>query len=502
MIIRLPYFSFNNKIESLLQLLHTTTTNNKQQTTTTTTTMSEQSGETKEVENKKDSAKRLGRNIVEMKYEKNEDCPVCLREMKNTTVQHTLCGHTFHSSCLEQQFTSEFNNNNKCALCRKEITDEKKTGSTSPTRPRDENERDFNDSFINTYSDLTDMFTDTYKLNAKITEKGSIDDDDKEMMRELKENISSCSTWLIEHLQSANDIHVQGTQVVQGTNDTQETEVEEKDVDIETLLMIVENTYVSVLNAINHTIPLISNTFSHIGQAEFKFYSKKYSEIKELYQRCMGYDIDDILRERRNNRENRYIRVLNQNGDEDAIVMANENEDEDAIVTANENEYDNQDQDDSSLIIHDIKEDEYREIVEESEVVQEERKMENNEIIEREQEFMDKNNGGFYIDGKGTLLSGKFKDYKFTGYCHYEYTTGNSYAGDYKDGMLNGYGHYNYKNGNIYYGRFKDGMMDGTGGLFQMANGIKYMGEYKNGKKHGHGRLFIPNGLSFQDFTS
>jgi hypothetical protein len=85
--------------------------------------MSKKQQPIEEKENKKDEAKRLGRNIVQKKYNKNESCPLCLCEMKNTKVQHTLCGHTFHSSCLEQQFKSNFNNNNKCALCRVNIYD-------------------------------------------------------------------------------------------------------------------------------------------------------------------------------------------------------------------------------------------------------------------------------------------------------------------------------------------------------------------------------------------
>ena len=99
--------------------------------------MSKEQQPIEENQNKKDAAKRLGRNIFQNKYNKNESCPLCLCEMKNKKVQHTLCGHTFHNSCLEQQFKSNFNNSHKCALCRVKISD-KNTYSviyTSPSPP-------------------------------------------------------------------------------------------------------------------------------------------------------------------------------------------------------------------------------------------------------------------------------------------------------------------------------------------------------------------------------
>ena len=461
--------------------------------------MSEQSGETKEVENKKDSAKRLGRNIVEMKYDKNEDCPVCLREMKNTTVQHTLCGHTFHSSCLEQQFTSEFNNNNKCALCRKalcikEITDEKKTDSTRPPSPSDENERGFNEYFINTYSDLTDMFRDTYEFNAAmILLIDSITDDEydgaKERMRELKEDISNCSICLIKHLQSANDIHVQGTNDIQGSqvvaNDSQ---VEEKDVDIETLLMIVENTNVSVLNAIGQAIPLISNTCSLIGLEELEHYIKKNHEYKEHFQNKMNLDIERIKREREE-------RLAVEHEDEaiESEDEAIESEDE-----ASESEDEASESEDEAIESED--EEEKREKVEREKREKEEREMEEKEIKERETDFNNLNDSGYYT-ADGNVFDGEFNDGKFTGYCHYTFANGNVYQGECKDGKFNGGGKKKFANGNVYKGDYKDGLMDGRG-TFNWVNGGEYEGEYKNGKKHGHGRLFIPNGFSFQDFTS
>jgi len=433
--------------------------------------MSEQSGETKEVENKKDSAKRLGRNIVEMKYDKNEDCTVCLREMKNTTVQHTLCGHTFHSSCLEQQFTSDFNNNNKCALCRKEITDEKKTDSARPTRPSDENERDFNDSFIKTYSDLTDMFGDTYKLNTKITEKGSIDDGDKEMMRELKENISSCSIWLIEHLQSANDIHVQGTQVVE--NDIQ---VEEKDVDIETLLMIVENTYVSVLNTIGQTIPIISNTCSLTCLEELEYYIKMNHDYKETVQNNRNSDIERIKREREAEQEDE----ASESEDEasESEDEASESEDE-----ASESEDEASESEDEASESEDEAEAE-AEAEAKTEREREEREMEEKEIKVRETDFNNLNNDGCYT-ADGNVFDGEYNDGKFNGYCHYTFANGNVYQGECKDGKFNGGGKKTFANGNKYAGDYKDGLMDGRGRLF-IPNGF---------------RLFIPNGFSFQDLS-
>ena len=424
-----------------------------------------ESGEIKEIENKKYTAKRLGRNIVQIKYDNNENCPLCLREMKNTKVQHTLCGHTFHSNCLEQQFTSEFNNNNKCALCREDITDKNKSESERPPMPSNENESDFNDDFIRIYSYLTDMFAKAYNLNTKITENDSVDDDDKENMVTLNKDIFDCSNRLIKHLQrgidyeedqaaNANEVEVQRTNEVevQGTNDT----VGEEAFDIEHLLAIVEKTHETVTKAIEDTMTLISRTASRICLEELQHYIKKNNEYKEYIQNNMILDIGRIEREREAERRFRYV---------------------------------------NQVIEHDNEEKQR-----ESESIRVEREIEEEEIKERQRDFIINMNNGHYIDANGNIFDGEYNDGKFNGHCKYTFTNGNIYEGEYKDGKFNGSGKKMYANGNVYQGNYKDGKLNGYG-KFIWANGGVYEGEYKDGKKHGRGRLFIPNGLSFRDLS-
>jgi hypothetical protein len=409
-------------------------------------------------ENKKYTAKRLGRNIVQIKYDNNENCPLCLREMKNTKVQHTLCGHTFHSNCLEQQFTSEFNNNNKCALCREDITDKNKSETTRPPMPSNENESDFNDDFIRIYSDLTDMFAKAYKLNTKITENGSIDDDDKENMVTLNKDIFDCSNRMIKHLQRGivyEEAH-RTNQEVQRTNDTVGAAV-----DIEHLLAIVEKTHETVIKAIEDTMTLILNTASRICLQELQHYIKMNKEYKEYIQNNMILDIGRIEREREAERRFRYVNQVIENDDEEK-----------------------QRESESSR----------------AEREREEREKEEKEMKERETDFIINMNNGHYIDANGNIFDGEYTDGKFNGHCKYTFTNGNVYEGEYKDGKFNGIGKKMYANGNVYQGNYKDGKLNGYG-KFVWANGGVYEGQYKDGKKHGRGRLFIPNGLSFRDLS-
>ena len=80
--------------------------------------------ESKTIECKQKSAIKYKRIIIDLNFKEDEKCALCLNEMKNKKVQHTQCGHTFHLNCLEEQFSSEFNNNNKCALCRSPLKKE------------------------------------------------------------------------------------------------------------------------------------------------------------------------------------------------------------------------------------------------------------------------------------------------------------------------------------------------------------------------------------------
>jgi hypothetical protein len=120
------------------------------------------------------TAKSLGRNIVKLKYDKNGNCSLCLKEMKNTKVQITRCGHTFHSSCLEQQYKSNYKHKKKCSLCREELTEDYKK----------ERGNAFCDSYIKYIDELLDMYEDIYNLYVKIKYDDDDDDDDANNKKE------------------------------------------------------------------------------------------------------------------------------------------------------------------------------------------------------------------------------------------------------------------------------------------------------------------------------
>ena len=55
------------------------------------------------------------------------ECSICLNNVSNTTkTTKTICGHYFHSDCLNQWCKS----NNTCPICRKEICEKREIGVT------------------------------------------------------------------------------------------------------------------------------------------------------------------------------------------------------------------------------------------------------------------------------------------------------------------------------------------------------------------------------------
>ena len=73
-----------------------------------------------DIDSKVKIAKSSRRVIIELKYRKKDDtCALCMEDMENKKVQHTPCGHSFHMSCLDKQFTEY--KDYRCSLCRYQI---------------------------------------------------------------------------------------------------------------------------------------------------------------------------------------------------------------------------------------------------------------------------------------------------------------------------------------------------------------------------------------------
>lgn len=59
--------------------------------------------------------------ISEIKFEGDDDCPICCASMQGATVSRTPCGHHFHTECLHRQFATRASNNLSCAICRTDL---------------------------------------------------------------------------------------------------------------------------------------------------------------------------------------------------------------------------------------------------------------------------------------------------------------------------------------------------------------------------------------------
>lgn len=62
--------------------------------------------------------KELKRVMLKVRYKNDEDCSLCLSNMKNTTVVLTPCGHVFHKNCFMTQVSGTHCARHKCSVCR------------------------------------------------------------------------------------------------------------------------------------------------------------------------------------------------------------------------------------------------------------------------------------------------------------------------------------------------------------------------------------------------
>lgn len=56
-------------------------------------------------------------------HKQQENCPICMEEIKNTNCCTLECGHKYHLPCIFQLYKQNAEFNNKCPLCRKEFTE-------------------------------------------------------------------------------------------------------------------------------------------------------------------------------------------------------------------------------------------------------------------------------------------------------------------------------------------------------------------------------------------
>ena len=127
---------------------------------------------------------------------------------------------------------------------------------------------------------------------------------------------------------------------------------------------------------------------------------------------------------------------------------------------------------------------------------------------------------GKYINSKGDIIKGYFKDNylhgygilernrnnyifegqveknKFNGYGIEVFQDGSSYYGGYKNNEKSGIGTYNWSDGAQYQGEWKKGLPDGMG-IYYDAKNRKYEGEWKKGKMNGIGLFKWDDGRKY-----
>ena len=67
--------------------------------------------------------KNLEREIIQLKYDKDCECSICLSDMKNKKVKYLRCGHVFHIRCINKWLNSK----QCCPICRTRIGNKEKS---------------------------------------------------------------------------------------------------------------------------------------------------------------------------------------------------------------------------------------------------------------------------------------------------------------------------------------------------------------------------------------
>ena len=78
--------------------------------------------ETRPICNSRNKAKENRRILFEGVCRLDEDCSICLSDIYGSSVYHTHCGHTYHTTCLRNQFEiMKPPSNMLCGMCRSKI---------------------------------------------------------------------------------------------------------------------------------------------------------------------------------------------------------------------------------------------------------------------------------------------------------------------------------------------------------------------------------------------
>ena len=54
------------------------------------------------------------REFIQLKFPYDQECPICLQNLKNKVVKYTVCKHIFHKSCLNKWLEKK----SSCPSCR------------------------------------------------------------------------------------------------------------------------------------------------------------------------------------------------------------------------------------------------------------------------------------------------------------------------------------------------------------------------------------------------
>lgn len=248
------------------------------------------------------NAKILGRNIVELKYKNdNEICSLCLKEMKNTKVQHTLCGHTFHSSCLEQQFKSNYKNKKKCSLCREELVEVYKRIQ----------EYDFNRRYGGLKRELLYIYEDIYKLYIKIeygdnnaNDANNVNDVNDANVREMNNKCNTMNETYDKLVKLCKNLFkvfsastIEYAEEEKEYNDNIITTSE----DIEKAIKQIEDTHKKIITLRNDIKLYVSNTFSTDGVDSFVYHNYYYVDMERIIYEIFVDDCSDKDEEKENN---------------------------------------------------------------------------------------------------------------------------------------------------------------------------------------------------------
>jgi hypothetical protein len=109
-----------------------------------------------------DSAAYYNRIIIQSRYDKCEDCSICLESLLNKKISYLPCKHVFHSSCLNHCFSSKLYN---CPLCRHDLI-EPLNKINFPTTGLQPNLSEFTNSYFYYYGDNNEFLTTLVVLDT------------------------------------------------------------------------------------------------------------------------------------------------------------------------------------------------------------------------------------------------------------------------------------------------------------------------------------------------